>query len=159
MTETCGLTAEGAVESLLPGPPILSFTSSAPSRTSASRSAAFSLTRLPPTTTLGLWRVQLSIKALAMTERGRQLLRRQPEMHEVAETSPVAFSVFILSAARFTEIRDWGELRVQWSARIPPVVQIFDSGLGFRFPFKAGVNVSDEMITNVITHLFIIVSA
>jgi hypothetical protein len=59
-----------------------------------------------------------------------------------------------LSATGLTEIRDWGELRVQWSARVPPVVQILDRGLRFRFPFETGVNVPDKVITNVITNLF-----
>ena len=94
-----------------------------------------------------------------MTEGACELLRRQPEMHEVAEAPSVTFSVFVLSTARFTEIRDWGEFCVQWSTGIPPVVQIFDCGLRFRFPFKTSVNVSDEMITNVITHLFKTISA
>lgn len=74
-------------------------------------------------------------------------------MHEVAEATPVTFAVFVLPTACFTEVRDWGEFCIQWSACIPPVVQILDGGLGFRFPFKTGVNVSDEMISNVITHL------
>ena len=80
-------------------------------------------------------------------------------MHEVAEAPSVTLPVFVLPTARFTEIRDWGEFCIQWSTGIPPVVQILDCGLRFRFPFKTGVNVSDEMITNVITYLFRTVSA
>jgi hypothetical protein len=94
-----------------------------------------------------------------MTEGACELLRRQPEMHEVAEAPSVTFSVFVLPTACFTEIRDWGEFCVQWSTSIPPVVQILDCGLRFRFPFKTGINVSDEVIANVITHLSRAVSA
>lgn len=89
-----------------------------------------------------------------MTERGCELLRRQSKMHEVAEASSVTFPVFVLSATCLTEIRDWREFCVQRSTRIPPVVQILDGSLGFRFPFETGINISDKMITNVITDLF-----
>jgi len=74
-------------------------------------------------------------------------------MHEVAEPPSVAFSVFVLSAACLTEIRDRGKFCIQRSTGIPPVVQIFDGGLCFRFPFETGINVSNKMIANVITHV------
>ena len=57
-----------------------------------------------------------------MTECGRKFLRRKPEMHKVTEASSITLPVFVLSAARLTEIRDWGEFRVKWSTGVPPVV-------------------------------------
>ena len=64
-------------------------------------------------------------------------------MHKVAEASPITFSVFVLSTACFPEIRDRGELRVEWPTCVPPVVQVLDSSLRFCFPLKTGVYVAD----------------
>ena len=75
-------------------------------------------------------------------------------MHEVAKASSVAFAVLVLSTACLTEIRNWGKFCIQRSACIPPVVQILDRGLRFRFPFETSIHVSDEMVANVITYLW-----
>ena len=80
-------------------------------------------------------------------------------MHEVAEPSPITFPVFVLSATCLAEVRDWGELRVERSTRIPPIVQVLNSGLCFCFPFVTGVHITDQMVTNIVTYLFRIVSA
>ena len=64
-------------------------------------------------------------------------------MHEIAEASSIAFPVFVLSATCLAEIRDWGELRVERSTCIPPVVQVFNSSLRFRFPFETGVHIAN----------------
>ena len=143
----------------LPRPPIFPIVPSPSPWTGASPAAAFSLSWFPPATTLGFWWVQFSFQALAVAERGCELLRCQPKMHEIAEASSITFSVFILSAAGLTEIRDWGKFCIQRSTCIPSVVQVLDRGLRLCFPFETGVNVTNEMITNVITHLFRIVSA
>lgn len=135
----------------LPRPPILSLVPSPTSWAGASPTAAFPLSWFPPTATLGLWWVQFSFQALTVTERACELLRCQPKMHEIAEASSIAFSVFILSAAGLTEVRDWGEFCIQRSTCIPPVVQVLNRGLSLSFPFKTGVNVTNEMIANVIT--------
>jgi hypothetical protein len=37
-------------------------------------------------------------------------------MHEVAESSAVALSVFILPAAGFAEVGDWRQFGVKWAA-------------------------------------------
>lgn len=64
-------------------------------------------------------------------------------MHEVAEAASITFPIFVLSTTRLAEIRDWGEFCVQWSACIPPVVQVLNSSLCFRLPFEAGVHVAN----------------
>ena len=75
-------------------------------------------------------------------------------MHKIAEASPIAFSILILPTTCLAEVRDWGELCVEWSTRIPPVIQVLNSSLCFRFPFEASVHVADQMVTNVVTYLF-----
>jgi hypothetical protein len=64
-------------------------------------------------------------------------------MHEVAEASSVAFTIFVLTATCLAEVRDWGEFCVQWSTRVPPVVQVLNSSLRFCFPFETGIHIAD----------------
>ena len=94
-----------------------------------------------------------------MAECACEFFRRQPEMHEVAETSSIAFSVFVLSATRLAEVRDWGELCIQRSTSVPSVVQVLNSGLCFCFPFETSVHVADQMVAHVVAYLFRILSA
>lgn len=80
-------------------------------------------------------------------------------MHEVAEASSIALPVFVLSAARLAKVRDRGELCVQRSTGVPPVVQVLNSSLRFSFPFETSVHVADQMVTHVVAYLLTIVSA
>jgi len=80
-------------------------------------------------------------------------------MHEVAEASSIALSVFVLSATRLAKVRDWGELCVQRSTGVPPVVQVLNSSLCFCFPFETSVHVADQMVTHVVAYLLATMSA
>lgn len=51
-----------------------------------------------------------------MTQRGHQFLGSQPKMHEIAESSTVALSIFILPAAGFTEVGDRRQFGVKRTA-------------------------------------------
>lgn len=48
--------------------------------------------------------MQSTLEFLTVAEGAYEVLRREPEVHEVAEATAVAFAVFILSAARFAEV-------------------------------------------------------
>jgi len=80
-------------------------------------------------------------------------------MHEVAEASSIALSVFVLSATRLAKVRDWRELRVQRSTGVPPVVQVLNGSLRFCFPFETSVHVPDQMVTHIVAYLLTTVSA
>jgi len=75
-------------------------------------------------------------------------------VHEVAKSSSITLSIFVLPTTRLAEIRDWGEFCIEWPSRIPPVVQVLNSSLRFCLPFEAGIDVADQMVTNIVTYLF-----
>ena len=74
-------------------------------------------------------------------------------MHEIAETSPIALSVFVLSATSLAKVRDRGEFCVQRSTGVPPVVQVLNGSLRFCFPFETSVHVADQMVTHIVAYL------
>jgi len=93
---------------LLPRPTIFAIvTTSSSTGTGAPAPSALPLTGFPSTATFSLRRVQPPFNTLPMTQRADKVFRSQPQMHEVAEASPVALAVFILSAARFAEVCYW----------------------------------------------------
>jgi len=79
--------------------------------------------------------------------------RGEAKMHEVAETSAVAFAVFILSTTGFTEVCDGRELSIQRATSIPPLVQLLDGLLSFGLPLVSSIHVADEMVANVVADM------
>lgn len=92
---------------LLASPAIFTSISSTPFPWAGTATApSFPFSRLPPSCTpLVLLGVQPSLQLLTVSEFTNQFLRRQPEVHKVAKTSTIAFTVLVLSAARFSKIR------------------------------------------------------
>jgi len=74
-------------------------------------------------------------------------------VHEVTEASSIAFSVFVLSATRLAKVGDRGELCIQRSTSVPPVVQVLYSSLRFCFPFETSVHVTDQMVTHIVANV------
>jgi len=77
-------------------------------------------------------------------------------MHEIAESAARAFSHLVLTATGFAKVGDRGELGVDRGPVVPTIVQIGD-GFGRVFLFaKLDVNVTDQMIAEIIAdvHLF-----
>jgi hypothetical protein len=74
-------------------------------------------------------------------------------VHEIAKPASVAFAVFILATTCFTEVSDGGQFCVQWSARIPAIVQIIHSSLRLCFPFVSGVNVPNQVVADIIANM------
>lgn len=69
------------------------------------------------------------------------------QMHEVAETTSGAFSHFILAAAGFPEVSDWGELCVDGLAIEPAVVQVHNGFLCILLVTKLDIDIADEVVT------------
>ena len=65
----------------------------------------------------------------------------------------LAFSQLVLTTTCLPEIADGGEFAMERSEGIPPVVQILDGFSRFRLPFESRVNISHEMIADIVTHL------
>lgn len=74
-------------------------------------------------------------------------------MHEVAKSTPVAFTVFVLAAACFAEVSDWRQFCVQWPTSIPAIVEVVYCGLSLRLPFIPSIHVPDEMVSDIVTYM------
>lgn len=95
-------------------------------------------------------------------------------MHEVAKSSTIAFSIFVLSTAGFPKVCDRGKFRVQWTSLlssvrvasesgtqandkahtcIPAVIQVIDGILCLGFPFIPRIYVANKVVTYVVAHL------
>ena len=72
-------------------------------------------------------------------------------MHEVAETTTVAFTVFVLATASLPEVGDWGELRIERAAGIPPVIEMIDGCLRLCLPLIPSIHISNQMVSNIVT--------
>ena len=88
----------------LPGPSVFTVITTSPRGRAAL--APFPLRRFPSSTTSGLRRVQSPFQALTGLEGLDEILRRQPEMHKVAESPTVTLSILVLAATCLTEVRD-----------------------------------------------------
>ena len=77
-------------------------------------------------------------------------------MHEVAEPRPGAFQGLVLTARGFPVIGDRGQVRKNGSTVEPALVESFDSLAGRFFGFECYVNISQQVVTEVLTdvHLF-----
>lgn len=74
-------------------------------------------------------------------------------MHKVAKAAAIAFAVFVLAAARLPEVRDGGQLGIKRTAGIPTLVQVVHSSLRLSLPFVSSINVSDEVVSNVVANM------
>ena len=91
-------------------------------------------------------------------------------MHEIAKSSSVAFSIFVLSTTGFPKVCDRGKLRVQRTAYlrsvkmiagrggkvhtcIPAVIQVINGSLCLGFPLISCIYVADKVVPNVVAHL------
>jgi len=74
-------------------------------------------------------------------------------MHEIAEPSTVAFTIFVLPAARLAKVCDGRQFGVERATSIPAFVEIIHSCLGLRFPFVSGIDISNQVVSNVVAHM------
>ena len=95
---------------LFPGPPVLAIVPSSPPGARAPRAG---LARFPASAASGLLRVEPPLEPLAVAEGTHQLWGREPQMHEIAEATSVAFTILVLTAACFTKIGYGRQLRVE----------------------------------------------
>jgi len=74
-------------------------------------------------------------------------------MHEVTESAPVAFAHIVLSTTRFPEVGDGREFCKEWATGIPPLIESIDSDLSLVLPVVSGIDVTDEMVADVIADM------
>jgi len=74
-------------------------------------------------------------------------------VHEVAKTTTVALPVLVLATACLAKVGHWRKLGIKGPSSIPSIVEIINSGLGFRFPLVSRVDVTNQMVSNVVTHV------
>lgn len=93
---------------LLPRPPVLTIVASAAlGRAGAPPATALPLRRLPATASSRGGGVETAFQSLPMPKGTDEVWGSEAEMHEIAEAAAVAFSVLVLTTARFTEVCHW----------------------------------------------------
>ena len=85
-----------------------------------------------------------------------QVSRNRLQVHEVAKSRPGAFAHLVLAAASFSEVGDGAQLRVDGASSEPAVVQVFDGAFGVLFSSELDVDVTHQMIAQVVTDVHLL---
>lgn len=62
----------------------------------------------------------------------------------------------ILSTAGFSEICDWRQLSINWTATEPTVIQIIDGSLCIFLSSKFYVYIADQMISQIVAYIHLL---